>query len=151
VHFEGTAVSQQSLRVGMKNGSFCKELAQARTFGFLNEVKALQAAGFGKGGSLGNAIVVDGHKILNKDGLRFEDEFVRHKMLDAVGDLFLAGGMIMGKFSGNRSGHALNNALLRALFVDEDAWCYDELRGDSVSAIIDGGIFSEISNAITAT
>ena len=150
VHFEGTAVSQQSLRVGMKNGSFCKELAQARTFGFLNEVKALQAAGLGKGGSLGNAIVVDGYKILNEGGLRFEDEFVRHKMLDAVGDLFLAGGMIMGKFSGYRSGHFLNNALLRALFVDNDAWCYDELRGDAVSAIIDGGIFSETSNIVTA-
>jgi UDP-3-O-[3-hydroxymyristoyl] N-acetylglucosamine deacetylase len=150
VHFEGTAVSQQSLRVGMKNGSFCKELARARTFGFLNEVKALKAAGLGKGGSLGNAIVVDGHKILNKDGLRFEDEFVRHKMLDAVGDLFLAGAMILGKFSGYRSGHTLNNALLRALFVDDDAWCYDELRGDAVSAIIDGGIFSESSNNATA-
>ena len=151
VHFEGTAISQQRLRVGMKNGSFCKELARARTFGFLNEVKALQAAGLGKGGSLGNAIVVDGHKILNKDGLRFEDEFVRHKMLDAVGDLFLAGGVIIGKFSGNRSGHTLNNALLRALFADDDAWCYDELHGDAVSSIIDGGIFSETSDFITAT
>jgi UDP-3-O-[3-hydroxymyristoyl] N-acetylglucosamine deacetylase len=151
VHFEGTSVSQQSLYVGMKNGAFCKELAQARTFGFLNEVKALQAAGLGKGGSLDNAVVVDGYKILNKDGLRFKDEFVRHKMLDAVGDLFLAGGVIMGKFSGNRSGHALNNALLRALFVDGDAWCYDELRGDAVSAIIDGGIFSETSNAVSTT
>jgi UDP-3-O-[3-hydroxymyristoyl] N-acetylglucosamine deacetylase len=150
VHFEGTAVSKQSLQVGMKNGSFCKELAHARTFGFLNEVKALQAAGLGKGGSLGNAIVVDGLKILNKDGLRFEDEFVRHKMLDAVGDLYLAGGVIIGKFTGNRSGHTLNNALLHALFDDDHAWCYDELRGESVSAIIDGGIFSETSNTLTA-
>ena len=149
VHFEGTAVSQQSLRVGMKNGAFCKEIARARTFGFLSEVKALQAAGLGKGGSLGNVIVVDGHKILNKDGLRFEDEFVRHKILDAVGDLFLAGGAIIGKFSGNRSGHALNNALLRALFLEDDSWCYDELCGDAVSAIIDGGIFSEKTNAVT--
>ena len=150
VHFEGTAVSQQALHVGMKNGSFCKELARARTFGFLNEVEAMQAAGLGKGGSLDNAIVVDGLKILNKDGLRFDDEFVRHKMLDAVGDLFLAGGVILGKFSGNRSGHALNNTLLRALFADDEAWCYDELRGDAVGTAIDGGIFAETSASADA-
>lgn len=143
VHFEGTAVSRQALSVGMKNGSFCKELARARTFGFLNEVEAMQAAGLGKGGSLDNAIVVDGLKIMNEDGLRYEDEFVRHKMLDAVGDLFLAGGAILGKFAGKRSGHALNNALLRALFADDDAWSYDELRGDAVKTAIDGGIFAD--------
>ncbi|NQV99246.1 MAG: UDP-3-O-acyl-N-acetylglucosamine deacetylase [Rhodospirillales bacterium] len=143
VHFEGTAVSRQALSVGMKNGSFCKELARARTFGFLNEVEAMRAAGLGKGGSLDNAIVVDGLKILNEDGLRFEDEFVRHKMLDAVGDLFLAGGAILGKFAGKRSGHALNNALLRALFADDEAWRYDELRGDAVKTAIDGGIFAD--------
>ena len=151
VHFEGTAVSQQALHVGMKNGSFCKELARARTFGFLNEVEALQAAGLGKGGSLDNAIIVDGLRIMNKDGLRFDDEFVRHKMLDAVGDLFLAGGAIMGKFSGNRSGHALNNALLHALFADDDAWCYDELRGDAVNVAIDGGIFAESVDVVSAS
>ncbi len=143
VHFEGTAVSRQALQVGMKNGSFCKELARARTFGFLDEVEALQAAGLGKGGSLDNAIVIDGLTIMNKDGLRFDDEFVRHKMLDAVGDLFLAGGAILGKFAGKRSGHALNNALLRALFADDDAWKYDELRGDAVKTAIDGGIFAD--------
>lgn len=148
VHFEGTAVSRQALSIGMKNGSFCKELARARTFGFLNEVEAMQAAGLGKGGSLDNAIVVDGLNIMNKDGLRFDDEFVRHKMLDAVGDLFLAGGVIMGRFSGNRSGHALNNALLRALFADDAAWCYDELRGDAVQTAIDGGIFANSTGVL---
>ncbi len=150
VHFEGTAVSSQALQVGMKNGSFCKELARARTFGFLNEVEAMQAAGLGKGGSLDNAIVVDGLEIMNKDGLRFDDEFVRHKMLDAVGDLFLAGGAILGKFAGKRSGHALNNALLRALFADDDAWSFDELRGDAVKTAIDGGIFAE-TQALSAS
>lgn len=150
VHFEGTAVSRQALQVGMKNGSFCKELARARTFGFLNEVEAMQAAGLGKGGSLDNAIIVDGLNIVNEDGLRYEDEFVRHKMLDAVGDLFLAGGAILGKFAGNRSGHALNNALLRALFADDDAWRYDELRGDAVKTAIDGGIFPD-SQAIPSS
>ena len=150
VHFEGTAISSQALQVGMKNGSFCKELARARTFGFLNEVEAMQAAGLGKGGSLDNAIVVDGLKIMNKDGLRFDDEFVRHKMLDAVGDLFLAGGAILGKFAGTRSGHALNNALLRALFADDAAWSYDELRGDAVKTAIDGGIFAD-SQALPAS
>lgn len=143
VHFEGTAVSRQALTIGMKNGSFCKELARARTFGFLNEVEAMRAAGLGKGGSLDNAIVVDGLKIMNEDGLRYKDEFVRHKMLDAVGDLFLAGGAILGKFAGERSGHAINNALLRALFADDDAWCYDELRGEAVKTAIDGGIFAD--------
>ena len=81
------------------------------------------------GGSLENAIVLDGRRVVNEEGLRFKDEFVRHKLLDAVGDLFLAGAPLIGHFHGFRSGHALNNALLRALFADDVAWCYDTAHG----------------------
>ena len=143
IDFEGTIVADQTLQVGLVNRSFCKELAQARTFGFLHEVEAMRAAGFAKGGSLDNAIIVDGGSILNKDGLRYEDEFVRHKILDAVGDLYLAGAHILGSFSGKKSGHSINNKLLRALFSDEDAWRYDVLSGDEIKNFVDGGIVAD--------
>jgi len=143
IEFNGTLVSHQSLNVGLVNGTFCKELAQARTFGFLHEVEAMQAAGLAKGGSLENAIVVSGDKVLNEGGLRYDDEFVRHKMLDAVGDLYLAGVSIMGAFEGVRCGHKLNNALLRELFADDEAWCYDTISGDEVGAAVDGGIWAQ--------
>jgi len=143
IEFNGTLVSHQSLNIGLVNGTFCKELAQARTFGFLHEVEALQAAGLAKGGSLDNAIVVSGDKVLNEGGLRYDDEFVRHKMLDAVGDLYLAGVSIMGAFEGVRCGHKLNNALLRDLFADDEAWCYDTISGDEAGAAVDGGIWAQ--------
>jgi len=143
IDFKGTAVEEQSLNVGFVNGAFCKELASARTFGFLHEVEAMQAAGLARGGSLDNAIVVDGGKIMNESGLRFDDEFVRHKILDAVGDLYLAGALIVGSFSGARCGHAINNQLLHALFADEDAWCYDVICGDDIKNAVDGGIWAE--------
>ena len=143
IDFKGTAVEEQSLNVGFVNGAFCKELASARTFGFLHEVEAMQAAGLARGGSLDNAIVVDGGKIMNESGLRFDDEFVRHKILDAVGDLYLAGALIVGSFSGARCGHAINNQLLHALFADEDAWCYDVICGDDMKNAVDGGIWAE--------
>jgi len=144
IDFEGTAASDQRLEIGLVNGAFCKELAQARTFGFLDEVEAMKAAGLVKGGSLDNAIVVDGSNILNEGGLRFKDEFVRHKMLDAVGDLYLAGGLILGYFSGQKCGHAINNKLLRALFSDKTAWCYDFLSGKELENSVDGGILADI-------
>jgi len=119
IDFDSPAVQRQSMRVDMIDGVFKNELARARTFGFMHEVEALRAAGFAKGGSLDNAVVVSGSEVLNEDGLRFGDEFVRHKILDAVGDLYLAGGTIAGHFSGVCTGHSLNNKLLRALFADE--------------------------------
>jgi len=143
IDFKGTAVEEQSLNVGLVNGVFRKELASARTFGFLHEVEAMQAAGLARGGSLENAIVVDGGKIVNEGGLRFDDEFVRHKILDAVGDLYLAGALIVGSFSAARCGHAINNMLLRALFADKDAWCYDVISGDDMKNAVDGGIWAE--------
>lgn len=143
IDFESKAVSRQTLSMGLMNGSFRKELSRARTFGFLHEVEQLRAAGLAKGGSLENAIVVSGDEILNEDGLRFDDEFVRHKMLDAVGDLYLAGAPIIGCFTGAKSGHAANNALLRALFADPDAWSYDVMRGEETLRAVDGGLRAE--------
>ena len=143
IDFESQAVARQELSLGLMNGSFCKELASARTFGFLHEVEQLRAAGLAKGGSLNNAVVVSGDEILNEDGLRFEDEFVRHKMLDAVGDLYLAGAPIIGCFTGARSGHAANNALLRALFADREAWSYDVMQGEEALRAVDGGLQAE--------
>jgi UDP-3-O-[3-hydroxymyristoyl] N-acetylglucosamine deacetylase len=124
IDFESEAVAKQKISVTMVNGTFKKEVARARTFGFMHEVEKLQAAGLGLGGSLDNVVIVEGDKVLNEDGLRYKDEFVRHKVLDAVGDLFTVGGPILGCYKGIRSGHALTNQLLRALFADKSAWRY---------------------------
>ncbi len=133
IDFDSPVVANQSLSIGLVNGTFKNELARARTFGFLHEVEQLRAAGLAKGGSLDNAVVVSGDKVLNEGGLRFDDEFVRHKVLDAIGDLYLAGGAILGQFNGVCSGHAVNNQILRALFADKDAWCYEESEHEAVS------------------
>lgn len=121
IAFDATAIGQQSLRFRLTPTSF-RELARARTFTLASEVAQLRAAGLARGGSLDNAVVVDGDVVLNPGGLRMRDEFVRHKMLDAVGDLALAGALLHGQFVGDRSGHALNNRLLRAVFADPANW-----------------------------
>ncbi len=102
--------------------SFVKEVSRARTFGFMNDIERLRAQNLVLGGSIDNAIVVDEYRVLNEDGLRYEDEFVKHKILDAIGDLYLLGHSLIGAFSGHRSGHALNNKLLKALIADASAW-----------------------------
>lgn len=102
--------------------SFVKEVSRARTFGFMRDIEALRANNLALGGSMENAVVVDDYRILNDDGLRYEDEFVKHKVLDAIGDLYLLGRSLIGAFSGHKSGHALNNQLLRALMAQQDAW-----------------------------
>ncbi len=102
--------------------SFVKEVSRARTFGFMRDIEALRKNNLALGGSIDNAIVVDEYRVLNEDGLRYEDEFVKHKILDAIGDLYLLGHSSIGAFSGYRSGHALNNKLLKALCADPDAW-----------------------------
>jgi len=104
--------------------SYVKEVSRARTFGFLADFERVQAMNLARGASMNNAIVVDDFRILNDDGLRYEDEFVKHKVLDAVGDLYLLGSSLIGAFSGYKSGHALNNKLLRKLLVTESAWEY---------------------------
>jgi UDP-3-O-[3-hydroxymyristoyl] N-acetylglucosamine deacetylase len=124
IDFPASAIRLQELSLRLSSTTFKSELSRARTFGFEQDVAALHAAGLAKGGSLDNAVVIasDGKRVLNEEGLRYEDEFVRHKMLDAIGDLYLAGFPIRGRFHGVRSGHALNNRLLRKLFADKTAW-----------------------------
>ena len=122
IDFDAPAIGRQALSMTLSEASFRSELAQARTFALAGDVARLHAAGLARGGSLENAVLVDGAKVLNPAGLRMADEFVRHKLLDAVGDLALAGAPIAGRFAAHRSGHALNNRLLRALFADATAW-----------------------------
>lgn len=102
--------------------SFVKEVSRARTFGFMHEIEYLRSMGLARGGSMDNAIVVDEYQVLNEDGLRYEDEFVRHKILDAIGDLYLLGNSLIGEYVAHKSGHGLNNAVLRALIAQENAW-----------------------------
>jgi UDP-3-O-[3-hydroxymyristoyl] N-acetylglucosamine deacetylase len=108
--------------IDFSSTSFVKEISRARTFGFMHEIEYLRSKGLARGGSVDNAIVVDEYRILNQDGLRYEDEFVKHKVLDAIGDLYLLGYGLIGEFRAHKSGHALNNASLRALIAREDAW-----------------------------
>ncbi len=124
IDFDRAPIHRQSYELNLSANGFKQEISRARTFGFYEEVEQMQAAGFGRGGSLENAIVIKDDQIMNEDGLRYKDEFVRHKLLDAVGDLALAGAPIRGHFHGSCSGHAMNNQLLRALFVDATAWQY---------------------------
>jgi UDP-3-O-[3-hydroxymyristoyl] N-acetylglucosamine deacetylase len=122
IDFDAPAIGRQALSLSLDEYRFRTSLADARTFVQAHEVAGLRAAGLALGGSLDNAVVVDGARVLNPAGLRRPDEFVRHKMLDAVGDLALAGARLQGRFIGHRSGHALNNQVLRALFADEANW-----------------------------
>ena len=114
--------SPQKAEIDFSSTSFVKEISRARTFGFMHEVEAMREKGLALGGSHQNAIVMDSYSILNKDGLRYEDEFVKHKILDAIGDLYLLGYPLIGLFSAHKSGHALNNKLLRKLMENEDCW-----------------------------
>lgn len=118
------AKSRQTARVDFSTTSYIKEVARARTFGFMQDVEYLRSQGLALGGSMDNAVVMDEYRVLNSDGLRYEDEFVRHKVLDAIGDLYLLGHPLIGAFQGYKSGHALNNKLLRHLMADAEAWEY---------------------------
>jgi UDP-3-O-[3-hydroxymyristoyl] N-acetylglucosamine deacetylase len=122
IDFPAAAIGRQALSLTLSERSFRSELARARTFTMLSEIEAMQSAGLARGGSLANAVVVDGAQVLNPEGLRVPDEFVRHKLLDAVGDLALAGAPIQGRFVAHKTGHALNNRLLRAVFADAANW-----------------------------
>jgi len=112
----------QSVTVDFSTTSYVKEVSRARTFGFMQEVETMRAQGLALGGSLDNAIVMDEYRVLNTDGLRYEDEFVKHKVLDAIGDLYLLGHPLIGAFSGHKTGHSLNNRLLRRLMEDKTCW-----------------------------
>ncbi|MCW5698989.1 MAG: UDP-3-O-acyl-N-acetylglucosamine deacetylase [Rhodospirillales bacterium] len=133
IDFESRAIARQSIDLGLHRGMFKRELARARTFGFLRDVERLRDAGLARGGSLDNVVVVSDDAVLNDEGLRYDDEFVRHKALDAIGDMYLAGAPIIGHFEGICTGHAANSALLKALFKSEGSWAWDMVRtGDDV-------------------
>ncbi|HEX7969057.1 MAG TPA: UDP-3-O-acyl-N-acetylglucosamine deacetylase [Stellaceae bacterium] len=127
IDFASDAIRNQDITIAVDPESFKADISRARTFGFLHEVDQMRAAGLALGGSLDNAVVINGDRVLNREGLRYVDEFVRHKVLDALGDLYLAGAPVIGHFRGVRSGHALNLRLLEALFADTSAWCFSEL------------------------
>ncbi len=131
IDFKDDAIGRQTLEIVPNVRAFRQRLASARTFARLHEVAALQAAGLSKGGSLDNAVVVDGGKVLNPDGLRFEDEFVRHKALDLLGDIYL-GGPILGRVTTVKGGHGLNHALLMALYGDPEAWRFTHLASQNI-------------------
>jgi UDP-3-O-[3-hydroxymyristoyl] N-acetylglucosamine deacetylase len=116
--------SRQTVTVDFATTSYVREVSRARTFGFMQDVENMRSQGLAMGGSLDNAIVMDEYRVLNTDGLRYDDEFVKHKLLDAIGDLYLLGHPLIGAFAGHKSGHALNNRLLRQLLETRDAWEY---------------------------
>jgi len=127
IDFDNPLIRRQDICLMFDADTFKTELSRARTFGLLDELDRLRAAGLARGGSLDNAVVVGREHVLNAGGLRYADEFVRHKLLDAFGDLYLAGGPLLGSFRGVRSGHAHTRRLLSALFNDDEAWCYTTL------------------------
>ncbi|MDP3036596.1 MAG: UDP-3-O-acyl-N-acetylglucosamine deacetylase, partial [Rhodocyclaceae bacterium] len=124
IQFNHPAVDRSGMEVAVDfaDQSYIREISRARTFGFTHDVEAMRAQGLALGGSLDNAIVMDEYRVLNAEGLRLPAEFVRHKVLDAIGDLYLAGAPLLALFSAHKSGHALNNRLLRALLADAAAW-----------------------------
>lgn len=125
IEFESKAIGTQQMAMRLIPGLFARDIAFARTFGFARDVEALQAMGLARGGSLDNAVVIDGDQIVNPEGLRSDDEFIRHKLLDAVGDLMLAGAPIAGIYEARQPGHAMNNKLVRALLQHPEAWCWE--------------------------
>jgi len=128
----------QSATVDFSTTSFVKEVSRARTFGFMRDIEFLRSNNLARGGSMDNAVVLDDYRVLNADGLRYDNEFVRHKILDAIGDLYLLGHGLIGSYSGYKSGHALNNKLLRALLSEEKAWeevTYDDIADSPVTYI----------------
>jgi UDP-3-O-[3-hydroxymyristoyl] N-acetylglucosamine deacetylase len=131
--------------VDFSTTSFVKEISRARTFGFMHEIEYLRSKGLARGGSVDNAIVVDEYRILNEDGLRYDDEFVRHKVLDAIGDLYLLGNSLIGEFRAYKSGHGLNNRVLRSLIEQEDAWEAVTYKDDAAAPI------QFVTNPVAAT
>jgi UDP-3-O-[3-hydroxymyristoyl] N-acetylglucosamine deacetylase len=130
------ANGRQTAVLDFSTTSFVKEVSRARTFGFMRDIEVLRSHRLALGGSLDNAVVLDDFRVLNEDGLRYEDEFVKHKILDAIGDLYLLGCSLIGSFTGYKSGHALNNMLLRTLLAQEDAWEEVTFEDASVAAPI---------------
>lgn len=135
IEFDHPAISSTPQRVSldMSPSVFIKHVSRARTFGFMKDIEYLHANNLALGGSMENAVVMDEYRVLNAEGLRYEDEFVKHKILDAVGDLYMAGHNIVGEFTAYKSGHALNNQLLQALMNNQDAWEYVTYEEESTA------------------
>lgn len=139
IEFDTPVIGNQRIEIDLNPGSFRRELARARTFGFMKDVERLWASGLALGASLENTVAIGDDRVINREGLRFADEFVRHKALDAVGDLALAGAPILGAFRSHRGGHRLNTLVLKALFADAEAWTmieaprYREVRHTELS------------------
>ena len=127
IDFDNSVIGLQSMTIEVNAETFNDHLASARTFGFQEQLETLRKLGLAKGGTLNSAVLVKDNQVVNEEGLRFEDEFVRHKILDTVGDISLAGASIVGKFKGWCSGHQLNNLLMRTLMINEDHWHYTAL------------------------
>lgn len=140
IDFDHPVFKDKSLNaeIDFSSTSYVKEVSRARTFGFVHEFEYMRSKGLARGASVNNAIAVDDFRILNEDGLRYEDEFVKHKILDAIGDLYLLGNSLIGEFTAHKSGHGLNNQLLRKLIVEKDAWevvTFDEVADAPISYI----------------
>ncbi|MBK9521698.1 MAG: UDP-3-O-acyl-N-acetylglucosamine deacetylase [Rhodocyclaceae bacterium] len=135
-------------RIDFAGNSYIREISRARTFGFMQDVETMQNQGLALGGSLENAIVMDEYRILNSDGLRYADEFVKHKILDAIGDLYLAGYPLLTAFTAHKSGHALNNALLRALFADASAWEIVTFEAAELASDRIAGLFPQLATEV---
>lgn len=149
IAFDNALVGRQKYSHHFRAETYLRDIAPARTFGFLHEVEMLRKAGLARGGSLDNAVVVDGDRVLNPEGLRFGNEFVRHKILDAIGDLYLAGFQIQGHYHGVKAGHAMNNKVLHALFARSDAYDIVEL-GAEARTLVPVGRFTGLPAAATA-
>lgn len=135
IRFPTAVIGVQAIDMAMDGPTFRRELADCRTFGFLHEVEALRAMGLARGGSMDNVVVIEGDRVLNPEGLRRPDEFVRHKALDAIGDLYVLGMPIVGRFEGELAGHAINNQLVRALLARPDAWRVKTFVEDLAEAV----------------
>ena len=135
ISFDAVTIGRQAIDMVMDETAFREELADCRTFGFVHEVEALRAMGLARGGSLENCVVIDGTRILNPEGLRRPDEFVRHKALDAIGDLYVLGAPILGRFEGVKAGHTINNQLVRALLANPSAWQYSPAPAEFAQAV----------------
>lgn len=135
IRFPTAVIGTQAVDLAMDEATFRRELADCRTFGFLHEVEALRAMGLARGGSMENVVVIEGDRVLNPEGLRRVDEFVRHKALDAIGDLYVLGAPVIGRFEGELAGHAINNQLVRALLARPEAWRVRTFVDDFAQAV----------------
>lgn len=144
--FNHPAVNQtgSAVTIDFADNRYIQEVARARTFGFMQDVEALHDQGLAQGGSLENVIVMDEYRVLNAEGLRYGDEFAKHKLLDAIGDLYLIGHPLLGEFSAHKSGHALNNQLLRALLADAKAWDFVTFEQDEATPIAVSGLYPQV-------